>query len=81
MLLFHIKIKRTIHCTFCHSVVPKTMFLILDWLYLIFQFRSVACYDNALTLKPRWSAAERNRYAVLCHHKLEVSLYQLHRYS
>uniref|UniRef100_A0A1B6E4T7 Tetratricopeptide repeat protein 17 n=1 Tax=Clastoptera arizonana TaxID=38151 RepID=A0A1B6E4T7_9HEMI len=41
--------------------------------------RSIACYDNALSLKPRWAAAERNRFAVLCHRKLEGSLYQLHR--
>lgn len=41
--------------------------------------RSIACYDNTLKLKPRWPAAEQNRFAVLCHHKLETSLYQLHR--
>lgn len=41
--------------------------------------RSVACYDNALRLRPNWVPAQRIRSSVLCHNKLDSALQSLQR--
>ncbi|XP_039280772.1 tetratricopeptide repeat protein 17 isoform X2 [Nilaparvata lugens] len=41
--------------------------------------RSVACYDNALRLRPNWVPAQRIRSSVLCHRKLDSALQSLQR--
>nr|CAD7201096.1 unnamed protein product [Timema douglasi] len=41
-------------------------------------YRSVACYDNAIKLRPGWGKAIHNKYELLCYRKLEKGLLEFH---
>jgi len=72
-ILLHAAVDHAPHVASSHLALANVYAILGDY------NRSIACYDNALKLQPHWTAAERNRFAVICHHKLENSLYQLHR--
>uniref|UniRef100_A0A1B6GM84 Tetratricopeptide repeat protein 17 n=1 Tax=Cuerna arida TaxID=1464854 RepID=A0A1B6GM84_9HEMI len=72
-ILLHAAVDHAPHAAASHLALANVYAILGDY------NRSVACYDNALKLNAHWPLAERNRFAVLCHHKLENSLYQLHR--
>ncbi|XP_069702487.1 tetratricopeptide repeat protein 17 isoform X1 [Periplaneta americana] len=40
--------------------------------------RSIACYDNAMKLRPSLDQVTRTKHSVLCHRKLEKGLLDLH---
>lgn len=48
-------------------------------LILFFIFRSIAYYDNALSLKPNWGIAKRARHAIICHYKVKNTLNNLQK--
>jgi hypothetical protein len=43
-------------------------------------YRSVACYDNAVRLKPGLDQVTQTKHSVLCHRKLEKGLLDLHEW-
>lgn len=67
-----------------HSVIdhaphkPKGHFLLANVYTALGDYnRSLACYDNALSLKPNWGVAKRARHAIVCHNKVKNTLNNL----
>ncbi|XP_073998255.1 tetratricopeptide repeat protein 17 isoform X2 [Rhodnius prolixus] len=67
-----------------HSVIdhaplkPKGHFLLANVYTSLGNYnRSIAYYDNALSLKPNWGIAKRARHAIICHYKVKNTLNNL----
>lgn len=41
--------------------------------------KSIECFEQTLSIQPDFDAAEKRRWAVICHSKLEQALEQQHR--
>ena len=51
----------------------------LIWRVLTEYNKSIACFDNTLAIQPDFEAAEKRRWAVICHAKLEQALEGQHK--
>ncbi|XP_075214285.1 tetratricopeptide repeat protein 17 isoform X2 [Lycorma delicatula] len=72
-ILLHAAVDHAPHRPLSHYALATVYAVLGDY------NRSVACYDNALRLRPDWTTAQKIRSTVLCHHKLESALYSLQR--